>query len=133
MWLIGTGLVVLLGTSTASVLVALLLVGDPAAPHLRRRPDPAQPPTPAIALAAVVASPVFGTLATPELCLAWRRSYLTLVDVPAGPAAAQLIALRQSTLDQLEQRDGEGFRRWLDAGARGGGDPARYLAAGPGA
>jgi hypothetical protein len=56
LWLVGSGLVVLLGTCTASVLVAVPVVG-------------------------------------------------------ADPA---------------------GFRRWLDPGARAGGDPGRYLAADPG-
>jgi hypothetical protein len=75
---------------------------------------------------------VLGTLSTPELCLAWRRSYLTLVDLPAGSARCELVAMRQSMLDELERRDSAGFQRWLDDGARAGGDPGRYLAAGPG-
>jgi hypothetical protein len=131
LWLIGTGLVVLLGASTASVLAALLPVGVPAALHLRRRFGPAQPPAPSTGLTALVPSLVPGTLSIAELCLAWRRSYVTLVDLPAGPARAQLVALRQSILDELERRDGDGFRRRLHAGARAGGD-VRYLATGPG-
>ena len=124
--------VVLVGASTVSALVALLLVGVPAALNLRRRFGPALPPAPAAGLTTVVASPVLGTLCTPELRLAWRRSYLTLVELPAGAARAQLVAVRQSILDTLTRRDGDGFRRWLAAGARAGGDPARYPATGPG-
>lgn len=131
-WLIGTGVVALLGGSIQSVLVALLLVGVPAYFHVRRRFRPPEPEPPAVQLPATVPSPVLGSLSTPELCLAWRRSYLTLVDLPAGPGRGELVAVRQSMLDELERRDSDGFRRWLEAGARAGGDPGRFLSAGPG-
>ena len=62
----------------------------------------------------------------------WRPRYRTLVDLPAG-ATGELVAVGLSILDELERRDADGFRRWLAAGARPGGDPARYLATGPGA
>jgi hypothetical protein len=110
--------------------------GRAAARRCPGRPAPAaktRPLAPATGLTAVVASPVFGTLSTPELCLAWRRSFLALVELPAGPARGELVAVRQSILDELERRDAAAFRRWLDAGARAGGDPARYLATGSGA
>jgi hypothetical protein len=132
-WLVGTGVLVLLGPSLQSALIAILLVGVPAAVHLWRRFRlPAEPATPPVQLPAVVPSPMLGTLSTPELCLAWRRSYLTLVDLPAGPARVEIVAVRQSMLDELERRDSDGFHRWLDAGARAGGDPGRYLATGDG-
>ena len=51
-----------------------------------------------------------------------RPSYRTLVDLPAGAARGELVAVRLSILDELERRDADGFRRWL----------ARYLATGPG-
>ena len=118
-WLVGTGLLVILGPSVPAALLALLLVGVPVALHLRtkRRPLPADDP-----------SPVLGTLSTPELCLAWRRSYRTLVDLPAGAARNELVTVRQSMLDEFERRDADGFHRWLDEGARASGDPGRYLA-----
>jgi len=50
-----------------------------------------------------------------------------------GSGRGELVAVRLSILDELERRDADGFRRWLAAGARPGGDPARYLATGPGA
>jgi hypothetical protein len=129
LWLIGLGLVVLLGTSAASVPVAFLLVGVPAALHVYWRFRPAEPPPPTGPHPAFVSLAVLG-LKTPELCLAWRRSYCALVALPAGPARAELVGVRQSILDELERRDGAGFRRWLEAGARAGGDPGRYLAIG---
>jgi len=127
-WLVGTGLLVVLGPSIPSALLALLLIGVPVAFHVRRKlrlprelapvavPPPADHP-----------SPVLATLSTPELCLAWRRSYLTLVELPAGAARSELVTVRQSMLDELDRRDTDGFHRWLDDGARASGDPARYL------
>ena len=61
-----------------------------------------------------------------------RPRYRTLVDLPAGAARGELVAVGLSILEELERRDADGFRRWLAAGARPGGDPARYLATGPG-
>jgi hypothetical protein len=132
LWLIGTGLVVLLGPSTASVLVALLVVGVPGALLVQRalRPVQAAPTAPRVRID--VQSPVLATLSTPELCLAWRRSYFALGELPSGPARGELVTLRQSMLDEIERRDPAGFQRWLDAGARAGSDPGRYLATGPG-
>jgi len=60
----------------------------------------------------------------------WRPSYRTLLDLPAGATRGELVAVRLSILDELERRDADGFRRWLAAGARPGGDPTRYLATG---
>lgn len=133
LWLIATGLVVVLGTSTASVLVALLFIGIPAPLLLREGCRPVQPATTPPTVSAQARPPVLAALSTPELCLAWRRSYLTLGELPAGAARGELVTLRQSMLDELERRDPAGFHRWLDAGARAGGDPGRYLASGPGA
>ena len=37
--------------------------------------------------------------------------------------------LREALLDELDAATPAGFTRWLDIGARAGGDPARYLTA----
>ena len=62
-----------------------------------------------------------------------RPRHRTLIDLPAGAACGELVAVGLSILDELERRDADGFRRWLAAGARPGGDTARHLATGPGA
>ena len=75
------------------------------------------------------------------LCRAWHSSnddpLAAQHRTPGRPACGsdrgELVAVRLSILDELERRDADGFRRWLAAGARPGGDPARYLATGPGA
>lgn len=136
LWLIGTGIVVLLGTSTESIMVAILVVGGPAALLIQRtfaRVAPALPAVPALPTSPVAPSSSLVTLSTADLCLAWRRSYLALSDMSAGAARWELVTQRRSMLDELERRDPAGFHRWLDAGARAGGDPGRFLAAGPGA
>jgi hypothetical protein len=66
-------------------------------------------------------------VSTPELCLAWRRSYLALVDTPSGQARNDIVRLRRDLLDELERRDHAGFSRWIETGARAGSDPGRYL------
>jgi MFS family permease len=66
-------------------------------------------------------------LTTPELCRAWQRSYLALIDVPEGPVREDIAAWRRSLLDELERRDPIGFDKWLRDGARAGSDPGRYL------
>ena len=61
-----------------------------------------------------------------------RPGYRSLVDLPAGAACGELVAVGLWILEELERRDADGVRRRLAAGARPGGDPARYLATGPG-
>jgi hypothetical protein len=87
------------------------------------------PATPAPATRPVPVIPV-DALPIDELCLAWRRSYLQLQRAADEPTRQQLTRARQAYLDELERRDRPGFTRWLDSGARPGGDPSRYLTAG---
>jgi hypothetical protein len=133
--LVLTGLARLLGPSSGIVILTLLLLAAPLAwPWLRRRYG--QPPgreTWAAGCAEVVpaAEPplplTFEALSTPELCLAWRRSYLALLDVTSYPARWQIVRQRECLLDELERRDPDGFTCWLDSGASAGSDPGRYL------
>jgi hypothetical protein len=131
-WLVVTGTAVLFGpTSWVVILVIGLAVGLAAAPRwvARRTWDPAgigvAVAEPTVAAARPPVRPE--TLSTPSLCLAWRRSYLALLDAPPGPARDELVRVRGSLLDELERRDHAGFTRWLEAGARAGSDPTRYL------
>ncbi len=54
--------------------------------------------------------------------------YLLVNPLPREPLRAEHVKPR---FDEFEQRDGARFRRWLEAGARAGGDPGRCLATGP--
>jgi hypothetical protein len=133
-----TGVVRLLGPASGIVILTLLLLAAPLAwPWLRGRYG--QPPVrenraagcPEVVPAAEPPLPLtFEALSTPELCLAWRRSYLALLDVTSSRARWQIVRMRQCLLDELERRDRDGFTRWLDTGARAGSDPGRYLSTG---
>lgn len=71
--------------------------------------------------------PIPADLSTPELCLAWRRTYFVLLDGTADVPREGVVALRERLLDEIERRDPAGFTRWLQTGARAGSDPSRYL------
>jgi hypothetical protein len=73
---------------------------------------------------------VAADLATDELCVAWRRSYLELLRAVDEPTRQRVVVQRQEYLDELERRDSLGFARWLDSGARAGSDPRRFLTSG---
>ena len=132
--LILAGLVVLVGAAGAVAIAALLAA---AALWIRRgRGVPqecmtvqgaAAARTPDLRSAAQPPQVVPAELSTPELCLAWRRSYVALLDVPAGPGRCEIVRFRERLLDEIERRDRDGFTRWLEAGARAGSDPSRYL------
>jgi hypothetical protein len=131
-WLVVTGTAVLFGpTAWVVILVIGLAVGLAAAPRwMARRTwgpagigDPITEPTVAAARPPVRPE----TLSTPGLCLAWRRSYFALLDAPPGPLRDELVRVRGCLLDELERRDHAGFERWIEAGARAGSDPTRYL------
>jgi hypothetical protein len=131
-WLVVTGTAVLFGsTAWVVILVIGLAVGLAAAPRwmARRTWGPAGTgdavAEPTVAAARPPVRPE--TLSTPGLCLAWRRSYLALLDAPPGPTRDELVRVRECILDELERRDHAGFTRWLEAGARAGSDPTRYL------
>ncbi len=132
--LVLAGLVVLLGTEVAAGIAMLAGValwprfgrkivqdhvsGGGAATAATRAQD--------LSIAALLVVPC--ELSTAELCLAWRRSYLALLDLPPGPGRCELVRLRGCLLDELERRDPAGLTRWLADGARAGSDPGRYLA-----
>lgn len=137
-WLVLTGLVILLGSASGFVILTFLVVAPVMWLLLRlgdsqcgagdtRAVGSDEPPVAAAQLLLIAP----GELSTLELCLAWRRSYVVLLDVPAGPCRGDLVRIREYLLDELERRDSDGFTRWLDAGARAGSDPSRYLAADP--
>jgi hypothetical protein len=85
---------------------------------------------PAARISVVLPPVVAADLATDELCVAWRRSYLELLRAVDEPTRQRVVLQRQEYLDELERRDSLGFARWLDSGARAGSDPRRFLTSG---
>jgi hypothetical protein len=63
----------------------------------------------------------------PELCMAWRRSFVGLQRTDVVEAITAIAAFRHQLLDELERRNPDGFGVWLASGARAPSDPARYL------
>lgn len=136
------GLVALLGLGYAlgpAGLAIGMLVATAGWPVLRpartaapRDRSPAEPqPAPGPALEIVPAAPfpdrsALRNLGTPELCWAWRASYVCLSRYPWPSQVTWLADLRRECLDELERRDPVAFGRWL-ATARAAGDPARYF------
>jgi hypothetical protein len=67
------------------------------------------------------------TMDGPALCLAWRKTSTMLRRELALPVVETLVRRRQDLLDEMERRNGAGFRAWLASGARAAGDPSRYI------
>lgn len=63
----------------------------------------------------------------PELCMAWRRSFVDLQHTDVAAAITAIAECRQQIMDELERRNPVGFGVWLSSGARAPSDPARYL------
>lgn len=72
------------------------------------------------------------TMATQDLCHAWRVSYVRLQRARSETVRARIVAARQTYLDELARRNPDGFEAWLQAGARAASDPARFLGDTPG-
>ncbi|WP_350275664.1 hypothetical protein [Kribbella sp. HUAS MG21] len=85
-----------------------------------RRPVPRDDPRPAT-------SPVVGAMTDPELCMAWRRSYLEFEHADSADTRVAIADFRGRILDELERRNPAGFEDWLASGARAPSDPARYV------
>ena len=66
-------------------------------------------------------------LGTRRLCAAWSESYAELCRAQTLVERLEIVQLRQAYLDELEIRNGKGFRAWLDSGARPVGNPAGFV------
>jgi hypothetical protein len=96
--------------------------------------DPAPPPAEQLpqemfsATTTVVTEPdKVGLLDDRALCLAWRRSFVTLQHSRTGPSMLTVVEQRQLYLDELERRNPAGLSAWLESGARAAGDPSRFF------
>lgn len=64
---------------------------------------------------------------TADLAAAWMASGRQVEAARSPEERARLAATRRHYLDELERRDPEGVRRWLELGADADGDPRRFL------
>jgi hypothetical protein len=67
---------------------------------------------------------------TQSLCLEWRSSYVALSVAQSPDARLRIVKARQRFLDELERRDPDGLRAWLESGPSAGGDPGCFLRSG---
>jgi hypothetical protein len=75
-----------------------------------------------------IAEDTIAGMSTHQLCRAWRQSWLMLLDTGLDPTQWIRVAeTRRRYLDELERRDPTGFSRWLDSGARAGGNPSKFI------
>jgi hypothetical protein len=93
-----------------------LIPDEPRLP-LPRRPSQANPPMPTSVLG----------MTDDELCLAWRRSYITVTLAGSTAKKRAMVALRAAYLDEIERRDPQAFHAWLASGASASGSPHCYL------
>lgn len=68
-------------------------------------------------------------LSTADLGLAWRASFCAIKQAQTAASVTRIAEQRRRYLDELELRDPEGIRRWLESDAPAGSDPTRYLSA----
>lgn len=61
-----------------------------------------------------------------ELCLAWRRSFLTVSNSRDAESRQAVAEKRRRYLDELERRNPDAFAEWLQSMPRAAGDPGRY-------
>lgn len=84
-------------------------------------------PEEAMDVPVVVTTADVHTMTDGELCLAWRRSFVTLTATFDPARRAHVVALRQVILDELELRHSAGLHAWLHSGARAASGPDRFL------
>lgn len=126
------GLVALLGPGWILVDVALVASSPLVLGLLRRlasKPTQVGTPSPPASADTVVPVPT-GSMTGTELCRAWRTSSTVLQRLHGGADVtrqAELVQSRQHYLDEMERRDPSGFLRWLEADARPGSDPSKYV------
>jgi hypothetical protein len=66
-------------------------------------------------------------LTTPDLCEAWKRSFVSLMNARTPQQRLLVVVARQNYLDEMARRCPAGFAAWLESGARPAGAPDRYL------
>lgn len=62
-----------------------------------------------------------------ELCWQWRTSFSALQHTAAPAGRLRLIETRAALLNEMARRNPQGFRCWLNDGARAASDPTRYF------
>lgn len=133
------GFVAMIGAVTLLGVVLLAVTCPPAvhvlaarAPHATPSPEDAAPAAatcPSTPLPQPALEPVqkVEELEDSELCWRWRTSFAALQHTPSPAGRLRLIQTRAALLNEMARRNPQGFRRWLNEGARAASDPTRYF------
>jgi hypothetical protein len=70
---------------------------------------------------------VIATMSTLQIAIACRRGFWDLKKATSCRVRAEIVNRRQAYLDELDGRDPEGLRRWLDAGPRAADNPTKFF------
>ena len=147
-----SGVVAMVGGSTAVLLLAVTAGGSPYAidycvGRLRDRGHLSNPvsrparPDPAERWSGSVVAPIPWTepsrpsephvapaaLSDDALCLAWRASFSALQGARSPVERLLVVDERRAYLDEFENRNARGMAAWLASGARAAGDPSRFV------
>ena len=102
---------------------------DSAAPGPAKRPAEPEEGDSATQLTLPEALGPLNGLDDRQLCRLWRDSFWLLRNTSSSPGVMLCrVTLREACLDELERRDAEAVRAWLDSGARASSGPEKYLA-----
>jgi hypothetical protein len=102
-------------------------------PAPRRPPSDSEQPTASrgLAIESLPAPPwpplaSIATMSTPQLCWAWRVSYVRIQRSTYPGELEDVAQLRCACLEELHRRDPAGFARWFPT-ARAASDPTRFF------
>lgn len=129
---VGLATLLLLGVIVATSPVAVrqlwpvggaAVTKPPTGPRAEAAPDPLLPVVHDVA--AVARN--LRDLTDDELCLAWRRSFVQLQNIPSAGQRIAMADVRRAYLDELERRQPAAFAAWIESGPRAAGDPAKFF------
>ncbi|GAB2651755.1 hypothetical protein GCM10009743_29900 [Kribbella swartbergensis] len=123
----GVSGIALVGLMVASSPTAVRLFRGPATRHHEPRREHGRLPSDQPATSPCGQERLFDDMTNAELCMAWRRSFIDLLDASSPADVASVAAYREQLLDELEARSPGGFAEWMACGARAASDPSKYL------
>jgi hypothetical protein len=90
--------------------------GPPVSPLLEHRPTPLPD-----------GEEVLRAMSNHDLCLLWRRTFVRLQQAADGRELVDVVAVRQSLLDEMDRRCPSALSAWIASGGRAASGPDRFL------
>ena len=101
--------------------VSLAVLGLVVVRHARPAPAPVRLPDRPAQAAGISGRP------TPDLCRLWTDTGTEIARATTPDRVARLLEVREAVLEELERRDPEGVRRWLDSAPPATASPLPYV------